>query len=98
VQDASWIAWGGVAWAALIASLLGHSLFFVLVQKHPVAQIAPYLLMAPIVAVLLGVFVWGDRPGPRLWIGGAMVLGGVLAVALRALAKQRAVTPAPSEI
>ena len=38
------------------------------------------------------------RPGPRLWIGGAMVLGGVLAVALRALAKQRAVTPAPSEI
>ncbi|HWT16020.1 MAG TPA: EamA family transporter [Patescibacteria group bacterium] len=98
VAQAGWIAWGGVAWAALVASLLGHSLFFKLVQKHPVAQIAPYLLMAPIVAVLLGVVVWGDRPGPRLWIGGAMVLGGVLAIALRALVKQRVIAPDPSEI
>lgn len=98
VGDASWIAWGGVAWAALVASLLGHSLFFHLVQKHPVAQIAPYLLMAPIVAILLGILFWGDRPGTRLWLGGAMVLGGVLAIALRTLAKQRVVTPEPSEI
>lgn len=98
VGTASWIAWGGVAWAALVASLLGHSLFFHLVQKHPVAQIAPYLLMAPIVAILLGVLFWGDRPGPRLWLGGSMVLGGVLAIALRALAKQRVVTQEPSEI
>lgn len=98
VGTASWIAWGGVAWAALVASLLGHGLFFHLVQKHPVAQIAPYLLMAPIVAILLGVLFWGDRPGPRLWLGGSMVLGGVLAIALRALAKQRVVTQEPSEI
>lgn len=98
VGTTSWIAWGGVAWAALVASLLGHSLFFHLVQKHPVAQIAPYLLMAPIVAILLGVLFWGDRPGPRLWLGGSMVLGGVLAIALRALAKQRVVTQEPSEI
>lgn len=98
VTHAGWIAWGGVAWAALVASLLGHSLFFNLVQKHPVAQIAPYLLMAPIVAVLLGIVAWGDRPGPRLWIGGAMVLGGVLAIALRTLAKQRVVASEPTEI
>lgn len=98
LANASWIAWGGVAWAALVASLLGHSLFFKLVQKHPVAQIAPYLLMAPIVAVVLGIVVWGDRPGPRLWLGGAMVLGGVLAIALRTLAKQRVVSPEPTEI
>ncbi|MBL0039662.1 MAG: DMT family transporter [Xanthomonadales bacterium] len=98
VAQAGWIAWGGVLWAALVASLLGHTLFFMLVQKHPVAQIAPYLLMAPIVAILLGVFVWGDHPGPRLWFGGAMVLGGVLAIALRTLAKQRVVSVEPSEI
>jgi O-acetylserine/cysteine efflux transporter len=32
---------------------------------------------------------WGDRPGPKLWIGGAMVLGGVLAIALRSWQKTR---------
>ena len=33
-----------------------------------------------------------DQVGPRLWLGGGMVLGGVLAIGLRNLAKQR---PAP---
>ena len=47
----------------------------------------PYLLLVPVFAVSLGIVVWGDRPGPRLWLGGAMVLGGVLAIALRARAK-----------
>jgi O-acetylserine/cysteine efflux transporter len=44
-------------------------------------------------AVLLGIVFWGDRPGPALWIGGAMVLGGVLVIALRAVTRQRPVPP-----
>ena len=47
----------------------------------------PYLLLTPVFAVGLGVLFWGDRPGPQLWIGGAMVLGGVLIIALRARTK-----------
>ena len=43
----------------------------------------------PVLAVGLGIAFWGDRPGPRLFIGGAMVLGGVLVIALRTLAKAR---------
>ena len=41
------------------------------------------LLLTPVFAVALGVLVWGDRPGPRLLIGGALVLSGVLLVAIR---------------
>jgi O-acetylserine/cysteine efflux transporter len=80
-------AWGAVVYSAVFASLIGHSVFFGLVQRHPVVQITPYLLLTPVFAVALGILVWGDRPGPQLWIGGAMVLGGVLAIALRARAK-----------
>jgi O-acetylserine/cysteine efflux transporter len=54
-----------------------------------VAQVTPWLLLVPVLAVALGIVFWGDRPGPRLWVGGAMVLGGVLIVALRAIAKSR---------
>ncbi|MCZ7140660.1 DMT family transporter, partial [Salmonella enterica subsp. enterica] len=61
----------------------------VLVQRHPIAQVTPWLLLVPVLAVALGVLVWGDRPGPRLLLGGAMVLGGVLIIALRALARAR---------
>ncbi|ALN62997.1 hypothetical protein GLA29479_2126 [Lysobacter antibioticus] len=88
----SWVAWLGVVYAAFVSSLLGHGLYYVLVQRHPVAKVTPWLLLVPVFAIALGVAFWGDRPGPRLWIGGAMVLGGVLIIALRSLAKSR--TPA----
>ncbi|MFC4726741.1 DMT family transporter [Coralloluteibacterium thermophilus] len=88
------LAWGGVLYSAVIASLLGHGLYYLLVQRHPIAQLTPWLLLTPVVAVGLGIAFWGDRPGIRLYVGGAMVLGGVLLIALRAMAKARAVPPA----
>ncbi len=94
LRQATWIGWGGAAYAAFVSSLLGHGLYYALIQRHPVAQVTPWLLLVPVLAVALGVVFWGDRPGPRLYIGGAMVLGGVLAIALRALAKARTVAPA----
>jgi O-acetylserine/cysteine efflux transporter len=92
------VGWGGAIYAGLVASLLGHGLFFRLVQRHPVAQIAPYLLLSPVVAIALGILFWGDRPGPRLWLGGAMVLGGVLVLALHNLARLRVAVTDVSEI
>jgi len=89
LREATWIGWGGALYAAVFASVLGHGLFFWLVQRHPVAQVTPYLLLTPVFAVLLGIVFWGDRPGPALWIGGAMVLGGVLVIAIRTLQKAR---------
>lgn len=87
LRDAHWSSWGSAVYSAVFASLIGHTLFFRLVQRHPVAQVMPYLLLTPVFAVALGILAWGDRPGANLWIGGAMVLGGVLAIALRARSK-----------
>ena len=97
LRDATWIGWGGAAYSAIGSSLLGHGLYYVLVQKHPVAQVTPWLLLSPVMAVMLGLWVYGDEPGPQLWVGGAMVLGGVLLIALRALTKSRPM-PTPEGI
>lgn len=94
LPQASWVAWMGALYAAFVSSLLGHGLYYVLVQRHPVAQVMPWLLLVPVLAVGLGIVFWGDRPGPRLLLGGAMVLGGVLVIALRAIAKTRPVSAA----
>jgi O-acetylserine/cysteine efflux transporter len=93
MRAASWVAWSGVAYSALVSSLFGYGLYYVLVQRHPIAQVTPYMLLSPVMAVLLGIMFWGDRPGPALWIGGAMVLGGVLVIALRASVRLRPVPP-----
>lgn len=89
LTSVSWVAWACVLYAAVISSLLGHGLYYVLMQRYPVAQVTPWMLLTPVIAVGLGIAFWGDRPGPRLFIGGAMVLGGVMGVALRAMTKTR---------
>lgn len=94
IENASPQAWFGVIYAALAASLVGHGLFFHLIKRHPVAQITPYLLIAPLLASLLGVFFLNDSVGFRVWLGGGLVLSGVLAIALRNLQKAKPVPPA----
>jgi len=97
IVHASWVAWAGVAYAAVVASLVGHGIYYLLLQRHPVAQVTPYLLSAPVVATVLGIVFLHDQVGPRLWLGGAMVLGGVFAIALRNLTVAR-VAPTASDI
>ena len=63
LRDATWIGWGGAAYSAIGSSLLGHGLYYVLVQKHPVAQVTPWLLLSPVMAVMLGLWVYGDGFG-----------------------------------
>jgi O-acetylserine/cysteine efflux transporter len=98
LAQASAQAWFGVAYAALVASLVGHGLFFVLIKRHPVALITPYLLLAPLLAALLGVVVLGDQVSQRVWLGGALVLGGVLAIALRNLQKAKPEPPVAADL
>ena len=87
LPEVSWRVWVGAAYSAFVSSLLGHGLYFALVKRHPVAQLMPWLLLVPVVTAGLGVFLWGDQPGIRVWIGGAMILGGVFYIALRRLAR-----------
>lgn len=98
INQASPQAWLGVVYAALIASLVGHGLFFVLIKRHPVALITPYLLIAPLLASIFGVLLLGDKVGIRVWIGGALVLGGVFAIALRNLQKSKPEPPAAADL
>ena len=87
--------WGAIAYSAIGASILGHGGFYWLIQRHEVNTVTPYLLLVPVLAVLLGVLVWGDRPGPRLLIGGGMVLAGVLWITLRMRFRRRAAPTQP---
>jgi O-acetylserine/cysteine efflux transporter len=87
IRTAQWVDWSTIFYSALVASIIGHGLFFHLVQRHPVTAIMPYLQLMPVIAVVFGIMVWGDRPGWRLYVGGAIVLLGILTITLRARKK-----------
>jgi len=95
LRTAPWQSWASVAYSALLASLVGHGLFFYLVQRHPVSSVMPYLQLTPVLAVIFGVIFWGDRPGPRLLLGGTLVIAGILLITLRA--RQKTVLNAPDQ-
>jgi O-acetylserine/cysteine efflux transporter len=84
ILAARWPHWAAIGYTAVMASIVGHGLFFFLVQRNPVSMVMPYLQMTPVIAVIFGVLFWGDQPGSRLLLGGAMVIGGILFITLRA--------------
>ncbi len=86
--------WSAIAYSAIGASIVGHGGFYWLIQRHEVNTVTPYLLLVPVLAVVLGIVFWGDRPGPRLMLGGGMVLAGVLWITLRMRFRRR---PPPAQ-
>jgi O-acetylserine/cysteine efflux transporter len=83
LADVSWKGWAAVIFTAIGSSLLAHTGYFYLVQRYPVTSIAPVTTLSPIFAVFFSVMLLGDRLTPKILIGGALTLLGVLIITLR---------------
>jgi drug/metabolite transporter (DMT)-like permease len=73
----------GVLFSALVVSVVAHTAFYGLIQKYEVNQLQPLTLMTPLATIGLGVLITHDAFGPRMAIGAAVALAGVLIVALK---------------
>ncbi len=80
---ADWHGWSAVLITALLGNLTAHTGFYALVRAHPVSRLAPLNVVSPILSVVLGVLMLGDQLTARGMLGGALVLGGVLIIAIR---------------
>ena len=77
VADASWIGWSALIYTAVMSSIVSNSLQYYLLQKYPVSQVAPYMLLSPIFAVAGGVLFLDDQLTPMLMAGSFLVLLGI---------------------
>ncbi|MGA8088546.1 MAG: EamA family transporter [Terracidiphilus sp.] len=78
---------GSLAWLVTGGSLLGYTGFIYLLEHVPVAKVASYSYVNPMVAVLLGVLILHERPQAAEFIGMAAV---VFAVFLLTTAQMKA--------
>ena len=76
-----------LAWLVTGGSLLGYTGFIYLIEHVPVAKVASYAYVNPVVAVLLGIFLLHERPEAAEFAGMACV---VLAVVLLTTAQVKA--------
>jgi O-acetylserine/cysteine efflux transporter len=83
LAHADWRGWSAVLITAIVGNLTAHSGFYTLVRAHPISRLAPLNVVSPILSVVLGVLILGDRLTGRGMLGGGLVLVGVLIIAIR---------------
>lgn len=69
-------------YSAIGASVIGHGIVYYLIGRYQVSVVTPLLLLAPILASIFGVLIFGDTIGWKLLVGGSITLIGVLLVSL----------------
>jgi drug/metabolite transporter (DMT)-like permease len=80
---AGWPFFAALIFSALIVSLVAHTVYYLLIQRYEANLISALTLMTPLATIALGVAILHDPFGPRMAIGSAVALTGVLIIALR---------------
>ena len=75
--------WAAAVYSGLVVSVGAHTLYYGLIQRYEATLISPLTLMTPLATIFLGVALLGDPFGPRMVLGTALALVGVLIIALR---------------
>jgi drug/metabolite transporter (DMT)-like permease len=81
-------AWPGVADAGLlfgsgVANVLAQALWTKSLRLAPTAAVTPFYYLLLVWALLIGFFVWGERPSASLIVGSAIVVAAGLALLMR---------------
>jgi O-acetylserine/cysteine efflux transporter len=83
IGDLSWTVWACLAYSALASSLLGHGGMTWLLQRYPVATVAPLTLPTPLFSVIIAVIAFGTPITVQMLVGGSLTLLGVAIITLR---------------
>jgi O-acetylserine/cysteine efflux transporter len=83
VRNATWEGWGALFFTTVMSSLVAHTAWFHLVGRYPVTSLSPLTLLSPLFGIFFGVTLLHDQLTPRMLLGGAVTLLGVLIVVLR---------------
>ena len=76
----SWLALG---YLIVIGSIVAFSAYGIAVRALPTATVATYAYVNPVIAVLLGTLILGERLTPAMFGGGALIVGAVVLVVRR---------------
>ena len=80
VSARSWLALG---YLIVIGSIVAFSAYGIAIRTLPTATVATYAYVNPVIAVLLGALILGERLTPAMIGGGVLVVGAVVLVVRR---------------
>jgi O-acetylserine/cysteine efflux transporter len=77
---ARWLEWGMVVVLAVIGYVLPYSIWYGLLRRYRVDQVAPFILLMPITGMLAGAALLGERLSAASLTGGAIIVAGLALV------------------
>ena len=83
VSHADGRGWTALFFTAVMSSLIAHTGWYYLIGRYPVTRLSPLTLLSPVFGVMFGVTLLDDQLTPRMLLGGAVTLIGVLIVLVR---------------
>ena len=78
LQHINLAAIASIAYLAWVATLLGYGLWTHLMSRYPTNQVAPFTLLVPVVGLSTGWLVFGEALRPIHFVGGALLMAGLL--------------------
>jgi O-acetylserine/cysteine efflux transporter len=83
LAHAFWPFAAAVLFSGLVVSVVAHTAYYWLIQRYEVNLLQPLTLMTPLATIALGVLITHDPFGPRMALGTAVALAGVLIIVFR---------------
>lgn len=78
IDDATaWLAVTGIAYTAILGTVVGAGIWSTLMRRNPASTVAPFSLLVPVVGLTLAFVVLGERPTPIEIAASAVVVTGV---------------------
>ncbi|WP_369688610.1 DMT family transporter [Roseateles chitosanitabidus] len=78
--DGSALAWSHLAFQTVVVSFASFLTWFWMLRRYLASPLGVLTFLTPLLGVLLGVWLLGERLQPTFLLGGALVLAGILMV------------------
>jgi len=93
VSRSSFLAW---IYLIIAGSLVGFTTFVWLMKHSTPAKVSTYAYVNPVVAVFLGWWVLKEPVNPRIFLGAAIIIAGVVIITISKNRKAKAAAPRPA--
>jgi O-acetylserine/cysteine efflux transporter len=77
------LSWVGIAYSAIMSSVVAYGLWNLLITRYDISQVVPYSLLVPVVGIAGGMAVFGEPVSMQVLLGAALTMIGVAVITMR---------------
>ncbi|MCI5048785.1 MAG: EamA family transporter [Rickettsiales bacterium] len=83
METAPFTAWFGIVYSGLVSTIVGYGLWYWLIKRYDVSQVAPYSLLVPISGFTAGIVFFNEAMTVQMMMGALITIVGVAIITIR---------------